>query len=315
VHTGVLTKIYDDVTPYSKFLVGAAVSADKPATLIGFDVSMGSSDNDDIFLYNLSSPAQPTYLFKYILNSYNASRGDLATDVSADLYVGSKFDTDADGWTGAALSVSDISQIVQTIGITYDASGYIGIADTDDYWTTFAAPAKFLGDKSDWLGGTISLDLINQTGGTAINGPVVFLVSGDTVLCSPFILPSGSWLNYQIALTPAGWHLQTIDGVEPDLETMHNVLANLDAMYIVGDYVSGTETTSIDNVGMVSGLSVDSDNSGFVNFVDFAMFAEQWQQELCDTTNWCDGQDFNKSGDVNYSDMQYLVINWLTEIH
>jgi hypothetical protein len=314
VHTGVLTELYLDTTPYSKFLVGAAIPANRPETLIGFDATQTAIDNDDLFIYNLANLAQPTYLFKEILNSYNAGRGDLAADVPADLVVGNTFDVNAEGWTGAGLSISDLSP-VQTLPISHNAGGYIGIEDNDNLWTTFCAPAKYLGDKSDWLGGAISLDLLSVTGGTRISGPVVFLAAPGVVLCSPWILPSDSWEHYSIALTPDGWHTNTVDGPEPDLDTMHSVLSNLQAMYIIGDYVSGAETTYIDNVQMISGLSVDSNNSGFVDLEDFARFAAQWQENTCTADTWCDGQDFNKSGAVNLSDLHYLLISWLDEMH
>jgi len=66
---------------------------------------------------------------------------------------------------------------------------------------------------------------------------------------------------------------------------------------------------------MISGLSVDSNGSGFVDLEDFARFASQWQHNTCIADTWCDGQDFNKSGVVNLSDLHYLLINWLQESH
>jgi hypothetical protein len=314
IHTGVLTLLYADTTPYNKYLVGAVVPTKRPDTLIAFDVILTSFDNDDIFVYDLANLGEPDYLFEEILDDYNAGRGDFAADLPADLIVSSTFDTDADGWTGAGLSPSDFSEVLFTLPISWYADGYIGIDDGDEVWTTFSAPAKFLGDKSDWLGGEISLDLKNVTGGIHLDEPVVFLVAPGTVLCSPRILPSFTWDHYSIPLTPEGWHVNTIDGPEPDLAMMHYVLSDLQAMYIIGDYVSGTEMTYIDNVQMISGLSADSDHSGFVDLEDFAQFATQWRQTTCTAGAWCDGQDFNKSGAVNFSDLHYLLINWLQEM-
>lgn len=314
-HTGVLTELFRNQTSNPKFLVGAVIPNNRPDTLIVFDVTMTSVDNDDIFVYNLISPSAPSYLFNSILNNYNAGRGDLATDVPADLSVSSTFDADAEGWTGAALSLSNLSQIVQTLPISHNAGGSIGITDNDNQWTTFAAPTKYRGDKSDWLGGHISLEMQSLTSGTRIDGPVVFLVSDGIALCSPWILPSSSWQPYSVQLTPEGWHTQTPDGPEPSVELMYQVLSNLQAMYIVGDYVSGNETTSIDNVQMISGLSADSNASGFVDLEDFAHFAAQWSQTNCGTAEWCNGQDFNKNGVISLNDLDYLLINWLLEMH
>lgn len=315
VRTGVLTELYTNTTTNPKFLVGAAVPNDSPDTLITFDVTKTSVDNDDIFVYNLKTFSDPDYIFKAILTDFNAGRGDLAAAVPADLTVSSSFENDEEGWTGAALSTTNLSLVEAFLPLNYDAEGHIGITDNDNAWTTFAAPPAFLGDKSHWLGGQISLEMQSLTGGTRIPGPVLFLVSDGIVLCSPWILLSDAWQLYSVQLTPEGWHTGTYNGPEPSLELMLRVLANLDALYIVGDFVAGVETTHIDNVQLLSGLSADSDASGFVNLVDFARFAAQWSQTGCSLYGWCDGQDFNKSGDVNLNDLAYLVLHWLSEMY
>ncbi len=312
VHTGALTRLYQD-KPAPRFLVGAAIPTSHPDRLIGFDVTMTSIDNDDIFVYNLADLKQPDYLFKAILDSYNAGRGDLATQVPADLLVESRFDESGDGWTGAALSTSDLTQVLQTLPISF-TEGYISVTDNDNEWTTFRAPAAYLGDKSDWLGGEIAFDMLHETSGERISGPAVFLVSQGVVLCSPVILPTDYWQHYSIPLIPQGWHTNTPDGAEPTIATFYSVLSNLEAMYIIGDYVSGVETTSIDNVQMRSGLSPDSTGDGFVNMEDLAQFAAQWLKEDCVDPDWCDGQDFTKNGRMDLDDLQILLPKWLEEV-
>jgi hypothetical protein len=313
VHTGELIKLFQDKTPYAKFLVGAAIPANHSEWLIGFDVTMTSIDNDDLFVYNLGDLKQPDYLFKSILNSYNAGRGDLATVVPTDLIVSGNFDTGPDGWTGAALSISNLSQVVQILPITY-SDGHISVTDTDNQWTTFAAPAAYLGDKSDWLGGQIELDMLHSTSGERVGSPAVFLVSQGIVLCSPEITPMDSWQHYSVSLIPQGWHINTPDGAEPTMGTFYSVVSNLEAMYIIGDYVSGVETTSIDNVQMRSGLSPDSTGDGFVNMEDLAQFAAQWLKEECANPDWCDGQDFTKNGRMDLDDLYILLPKWLQEV-
>lgn len=312
--TGVLTELFLDTTGYAKFLVGAAVPAELPEMLAAFDITMTAIDNDDVFIYMLPQPAAPSCLFNSILNSYNAGRGDLATAIPAELTVSSDFAADADGWTGAGLSVANISQIVQSLTITY-LNGAISLEDQDSLWTTFAAPAKYLGDKADWLGGEISFEMRHQTGGTPLSGSMIFLVSGGTVLCSPWLLPDASWQHYAFSLTPDGWHTDTPQGPEPSLATLYAVLADLDGLYIVADYVSGTETTTIDQVRLVSGLSPDTQVSGWIDLHDFACFALQWLRSDCTEPDHCQGQDFNKDGQVEFYDLHFLLVNWLQEVH
>ncbi|MEN6307417.1 MAG: laminin B domain-containing protein [Anaerohalosphaeraceae bacterium] len=314
-YTGALTELYQDTTPYAKFLVGAAIPASRPDSLFAFEVSKTSIDNDDIFVYNLNSLAQPNYVLNSILDSYNAGRGDLATHIPADLTICTQLNSNTSGWTGAALSTANLTQIVQTLPISHDAGGWISLTDQDNEWTTFAAPTNYLGDRSDWLGGQIALDMLHTTAGTRVNGPMVFLVSGDSILCSPWAMPTDSWQHYIIPLRPVGWHLNTSDGPEPTLAQMLAVLSNLQAMYIIGDYVSGTETTSIDNICIISGLSPDLSRDGFINYEDFALFAPYWQQTLCAMPGWCDGTNLNQDGAVDLNDLEYLVVRWLQEVH
>lgn len=314
-HTGALAELYQDTTPYTKFLVGAAIPASRPDTLFAFEVSKTSIDNDDIFVYDLNNLAQPNYVFKDILDSFNAGRGDLATHIPADLSICTELSSGTDGWAGAALSTANLTQIVQTLPISHDSSGWISLTDQDDQWTTFAAPAKYLGDRSDWLGGQIALDMLHTTSGTRLDGPMVFLVSDDIVLCSPWTMPTDSWQHYIIPLRPSGWHLNTHNGPEPTLAQMLAVLSNLQAMYIIADFVSGVEITSIDNICITSGLSPDLSANGFINYEDFALFAPYWQLTSCESPDWCNGTNLNQDGTVDLDDLEYLVVRWLQEVH
>ena len=48
-----------------------------------------------------------------------------------------------------------------------------------------------------------------------------------------------------------------------------------------------------------------------VNFIDFAIFANQWM-ENCAYPEWCQGCDFNKSGRVDTVDLKFFAENWLS---
>jgi hypothetical protein len=50
----------------------------------------------------------------------------------------------------------------------------------------------------------------------------------------------------------------------------------------------------------------------FVEFEDFARFAEHWLDWPCDeSNNWCDGADLNQLDGVDWSDLRLLVYEWL----
>jgi hypothetical protein len=48
-----------------------------------------------------------------------------------------------------------------------------------------------------------------------------------------------------------------------------------------------------------------------VNFVDFAIFASQWDATDCNDPNWCDGADLDRDGYVDYNDLTLFVEYWL----
>jgi len=48
-----------------------------------------------------------------------------------------------------------------------------------------------------------------------------------------------------------------------------------------------------------------------VNFVDFAIFASQWDATDHNDPNWCDGADLNRDSDVDYNDLGLFLDYWL----
>jgi len=49
-----------------------------------------------------------------------------------------------------------------------------------------------------------------------------------------------------------------------------------------------------------------------VEFIDFGTFALQWQQTDCNETNsWCERADIERSGDVDWLDLDIIADNWL----
>ena len=116
-------------------------------------------------------------------------------------------------------------------------------------------------------------------------------------------------------MRPTDWHLNAHNGPEPTLAQMLAVLSNLQAMYIIADYVSGVETTSIDNICITSGLSPDLSGDGFINYEDFALFAPYWQITSCESPDWCNGTNLNQDSTVDLNDLEYLVVRWLQEVH
>ena len=53
------------------------------------------------------------------------------------------------------------------------------------------------------------------------------------------------------------------------------------------------------------------DESGSVNFADFAILAQYWLDSNCGPADWCDGADFNKNTEVDFVDLAVMLEYWL----
>jgi hypothetical protein len=119
-------------------------------------------------------------------------------------------------------------------------------------WWWFSAPAAFLGDKSEYFAGTLSLDL-QTTAHDSANYPLAILVGDGTALYYSAPPPGTTWTSYSVTLSPAGWREgDYFSGAQPTAARMQAVLANLTALYIDGDWLSGSEITGLDNPTLTS---------------------------------------------------------------
>lgn len=57
-------------------------------------------------------------------------------------------------------------------------------------------------------------------------------------------------------------------------------------------------------------VDADFDNNCNVDFADFAFFTLHWLQTNCQTSNWCNGTDFDKSQTVDTKDIATLLKDW-----
>ncbi|MBI5766901.1 MAG: IPT/TIG domain-containing protein [Verrucomicrobia bacterium] len=176
----------------------------------------------------------------------------------------SDFATGASGWTVASLSAltSNNYSVVGTYAPTYTATGgnpggFISSTDPDGGDFMFSAPAAFLGNKSAYVGGTLSYDLNHPVGAVDYQATDVVLAGNGTRLiwqASPAIVPPASgWMTVTVPLAPsAQWRLGTNDGPLATASDFQTVLGNLTAVYLRGEYTFGAETTGLDNVILAS---------------------------------------------------------------
>jgi hypothetical protein len=55
----------------------------------------------------------------------------------------------------------------------------------------------------------------------------------------------------------------------------------------------------------------DLSGDGFVDFADFAIFAQVWLSTNCQEPDWCLGADFEPDGDVDWTDLAEFAYHWL----
>ena len=164
--------------------------------------------------------------------------------------VSSTFDTDTDGWF--KLPGSDSGSSVDWVSTGGNPDGYMRYNEVGSGFVDFAAaPAKFLGDKSAYYGGTLSFDILTNTLSNPTNrSDQVKLIGGGIELKYELDDPSptGQWHARSIDLIEsAGW-INTADNQAPDLSEMLSVLGDLTALHLLTDYRNGSETPSYDNV-------------------------------------------------------------------
>ena len=162
----------------------------------------------------------------------------------------SAFSADADGWTivGDAQASSVKPDYSGTGG---NPDGLISAKDdvTGGVWY-FQAPAKYLGDNSATYGKILKYDLKV----TPITDPfddtdVVLEGGGKRLVFDTSPAPGTDWTAYKVPLSESsGWEKDSLTGAAPTADELKAVLANLTLFRIRGEFNTGPDTGSLDNV-------------------------------------------------------------------
>jgi len=162
----------------------------------------------------------------------------------------STFDTSADGWGfGTWQGVGGTPQPV-----TYEAGSQTiakinhGFGD----WG-FVAPLKYLGEKSSFIGGSLSFDL-SASQPIYTNRPLVALTGGNgqTIFARWGSTPGTGLSNFTIGLSAASFYTgaptNMVGGVSA--AKFQSIMADLEQIQIWGDWNNNVETARLDNVSM-----------------------------------------------------------------
>jgi alkaline phosphatase D len=168
--------------------------------------------------------------------------------------VQSTFDTDLDGW--AKGPTSDPTSSISWISTDGNPGGYLRYSEGGSGGVDrIIAPAKFLGDKSSFYGGTFSYDRrTNSTSNPTSYDDDLNLTGGGIAIRYDLGQPTLSWVTSTIdLLETAGW-INIATGLAPTQSDFLAVLADLTELRLHADYRSGFETPSFDNIRMVSAV-------------------------------------------------------------
>ena len=114
----------------------------------------------------------------------------------------------------------------------------------------YKAPSKFLGNNSDVYGKSLKFDLkITPLTNMFKDKDVILEGGGLTIWYHTDKVPGTNWTSYSVTLKESGWKSGQFNaGKEVSSSDFKKVLANMTALYIRGEYNSGADTGSMDNV-------------------------------------------------------------------
>jgi hypothetical protein len=171
--------------------------------------------------------------------------GDVVADVQAVPFVRSTFDTGTEGWELAG----------DGKGLTHVAAGgnpggHLNATDqgSGDTWY-WSAPRKFHGDQSLAYGGVLSFDLRQPDPREEYRDDDVILEGGGLSLGYDMPgFPTAAWQRFEVPMLPLSvWRVRGTN--QPVAEAaFRQVLANVTALRVRGEYLNGADTSDLDNV-------------------------------------------------------------------
>jgi hypothetical protein len=178
----------------------------------------------------------------------------LGGQAAAATTVTSTFDTGADGWAFGTYQGVGSAQPV-----TYDPQAQL-ISKTHGFGGFgFVAPLKYLGDKSEFIGGALSFDLSSVLQDYKTQSLVAFTGGNGQTIFSRLIGPPGSQLQaFTIGLTAASFYTGAPSQVTGAVSAakFEAIMGDLEQIEIFGDWGNNVDTVSLDNVSMAGAAAV-----------------------------------------------------------
>lgn len=161
----------------------------------------------------------------------------------------STFDTDNEGWS--VIGDAPANAVYHSTG--GNPGGYISSKDyvTGGVWY-WEAPSAFLGNMSGAYGQSLSYDLRQSYLTSQFERDDIFLIGNSTTLAfDTSYNPGTTWTSYSVVIDEnSGWRIGNLSGVLATQADIQSVLSSLDTLRIRGEFRTGTDTGSLDNVNL-----------------------------------------------------------------
>ncbi len=174
----------------------------------------------------------------------------LQKNCGSTLPIRSTFDAHDDDWQVAG-DAEEGRQTPQYLTTGGNPGGHIAANDdvTGGTWY-WAAPEKFLGNQGAAYQKRLSFDLKQSNLNEQFDEADVMLVgAGQTLVLDLANNPGTDWTSYSVMLSEsANWKRGSLEGEPATAADLRAVLGDLTQLWIRGEYVTGSDTGSLDNV-------------------------------------------------------------------
>jgi len=180
--------------------------------------------------------------------------------VPANAAISSTFDSDSDGWLAADLPGNgDYAAPIATFEPTWNAAGgspggFISAADPSTNAYFFQAPAAYLGNRSEYVGGALTFEITTSHNNWEGDRIVVLVGDNGKVVVAPIAQPpvANTWLAYSVPLTASSFLKNNLQGTGVNAAELAAVMGDLEAIYVPAEFATpAIETTGLDSVSLV----------------------------------------------------------------
>jgi predicted lipoprotein with Yx(FWY)xxD motif len=218
----------------------------------------------------------------------------------------STFDADEEGWStlndATAFTWTDeFGNPVGAIRATDQASGQ---------WWFYSASDAYLGDKSSFLGAQLSWDIYGIAGNQNDDNRADVMLFGTDLQIGinvPVEPVNGEWTSWSVIFDEvADWRIVsstsngTLTSTPATSADIEAVLADLQGLYLRGEYTVGGDSTAIDNVRLAPPPCGDVTGDGNVDLADLNLVLGMFGMDTSDG-------DANGDGTVNLADLNLVL--------